>query len=79
MKIRYAFAALATLAIAVPSIASAEEIGIRVGGDRDRHEHREHREFRSHHAEMRVHRDYGRHRDHDRKVVIIKHRHHDRD
>jgi len=32
-KRAYAFAALATIAIATPTIASAEEFGVRVGGD----------------------------------------------
>ena len=34
-KLAYAFAALATIAIATPTIASAEEFGVRVGSDRD--------------------------------------------
>ena len=36
-KLAYALAALATIAVVTPTIASAEEFGIRVGGDRDMH------------------------------------------
>jgi hypothetical protein len=56
-------AAVAAIAIAAPSVASAEKIIIKRGGD--------------HHygprAEFRGHGDRGWHRGHDRKVVIIKH------
>jgi hypothetical protein len=82
-KLTLALAALATIAVAAPTIASAEEFGVRVGGDhqRDRGEFREHREFRGARAEFRDH-DRGMHRGWDRdrgnRTVIIK-RHHDRD
>jgi len=69
-KFGYVIAALGAIAIAVPSIASAETTVIKRGGDRDHFGAR---------AEM-MHRDHGRHegwRHHDRKVVIIKHRHHE--
>ena len=69
-KFGYVIAALGAIAIAVPSIASAETTVIKRGGDRDHFGAR---------AEM-MHRDRGRHegwRHHDRKVVIIKHRHHE--
>jgi Ni/Co efflux regulator RcnB len=60
MKIRYALAALAAIAVAAPSIASAETTVIKEGGH-----HRDHfrRDF---------HRDYHRdfHRHHDAKIVI---------
>jgi hypothetical protein len=62
-KLGYAIAALGLIAIAAPSIASAETVVIKRGGhhfDRSR-------------AEYRVHRDWHPHHD---KVVIIKHRHH---
>jgi hypothetical protein len=63
-KLGYVIATLGAIAIAAPSIASAEEMVIR--HDRDRSDAR---------AEM--HRDHGwRHHHHDR-VVVIKHRHHD--
>jgi hypothetical protein len=59
-KLGYVIAALATIAIAAPSIASAETIVVKRG---------DHHRFGAH-AEMR---DHGRHH-HDR-VVIVKHRH----
>jgi hypothetical protein len=72
-KLGYVIAALGAIAIAAPSIASAEDVVIK-RGDRDHHH------FGAR-AEFREHRDFGRHegwrRDHDRKVVIIKHRRHD--
>jgi len=69
-KLGYVIAALGAIAIAAPSIASAETTVIK-RGDRDHFGAR---------AEFREHRDRGlhegwRHR-HD-KVVIIKHRRHD--
>ena len=70
-KLGYVIAALGAMAVAAPSIASAEDIAIRNGG---------------HHplgarAEFREHRDHGwheawRHRHADR-VVIVKHPHHE--
>ena len=68
-KFGYIIAALGVMAIAAPSIASAESIVIKQGGDR-------HDGAR---AEFREHRDHGWHegrRHHDR-VVVIKHRRHD--
>jgi hypothetical protein len=76
-KFGYIIAALGTIAIAAPSIASAQDLVVR-GGDRDHHERRG--EFREHRAEFREHRDHGWHegwRRHHDKVVIIKHRRHD--
>ena len=62
-KFGYAIAALGAIAVAAPTIASAETVVIKRGGhhwDRAR-------------AEYRVHRDYGWHRgwhrDHDRVVI----------
>jgi len=66
-KFGYVIAALGAIAIAAPSIASAETVVIRHGGDHHRDGAR---------AEFREHRDHGW-RHHDRRVVIIKHRHHD--
>ena len=64
-KLGYAIAAFGLIAVAAPSIASAETVVIKHGGhhfDRSR-------------AEYRVHRDWHPHRD---KVVVIKHgRHYD--
>jgi hypothetical protein len=66
-KFGYIIAALATLAIAAPSIASAETIVIKRGGGY----HQGHGYGAR--AEFRGHRDRGWHRGHDRKVVVIKH------
>jgi hypothetical protein len=66
-KFGYVIAALGAIAIAAPSIASAETVVVREGGHRGAH------------AEFREHRDHGWHqgwRHHDR-MVIIKHRRHD--
>ena len=84
-KLAYALAALATIAVVTPTIASAEEFGIRVGGDRDMHRDRD-REFRGARAEFSYgEHDRGRHRGwyrgegrgHDRVVIIKRHRHWD--
>jgi hypothetical protein len=77
-KRAYAFAALATIAIATPTIASAEEFGVRVGGDRDMYRDRAFRGARAEFAygehDRGLHRGWyrGERRGHD-KVVIIKH------
>jgi hypothetical protein len=72
-KFGYLIAALGAIAIAAPSIASAETIVIK-RGDHHRDGAR---------AEYREHRDFGRHEGwrhrHGDRMVIIKHRHHDRD
>jgi len=69
-KFGYVIAALGAIAIAAPSIASAETVVVRHGG---------------HHygarAEFREHRDHGWHEGwhqrHADKVVIVRHRHHE--
>jgi hypothetical protein len=79
-KLSIALATLATIAVAAPTIASAEEFAIRVGGDhyRDRGEFRGRDEYRGARAEFRD-RDRGYHRGWDRdrgdRTVIIKRRH----
>jgi Ni/Co efflux regulator RcnB len=79
-KLSLALAALATIAVAAPTIASADESGVRIGGhSRDRGEFRDHREFRGAHAEYRNHDRGGWNRDHSHRMVIIKRHHHDRD
>jgi hypothetical protein len=70
-KFGYVIAALGALAIAAPSIASAEEFVVR---------HGDHHNFGAR-AEFREHRDHGwhegwRHRHADR-VVITRHHHRD--
>jgi hypothetical protein len=82
-KLGYVIAALGAMAIAAPSIASAETLVVK-HGDRDhmrKHgEFREHREHFRARAEFREHRERGWHRDrHHDKMVVIKHRGHDRD
>jgi hypothetical protein len=81
-KLGYVIAALGAMAIAAPSIASAETLVVKPG---DRDHLRSHGEFREHrdhlraHAEFREHREHGWHRDrHHDKMVIIKHRDRDR-
>jgi hypothetical protein len=70
-KFGYLVAALGAIAVAVPSIASAETVVIKRGGY--------HHDWDRARAEYRVHRDYGLHRgwwhDHDRdRVVVREHR-----
>ena len=83
-KLVLACAALATIAISLPSVASAEEFSVRVGGDRgmyrDGGDYRTSREFRGARAEYGYDRhDRGLHRgwykDHGERTVIIKKRH----
>src|ERR1700682_800707 len=70
-KLGYVIAALGAIAIAAPSIASAETVVIKRGGY-----------HQGYGARAEMHRDHGWRdhdhgwRHHDRKVVIIKHRHH---
>jgi hypothetical protein len=76
-KLSYVLAALAAIAVGAPTIASATEFGIHVGGDRDYYRDRD---FRGPRAEFYQH-DRGWHRgwshhDGDREVII---RHHHRD
>jgi hypothetical protein len=64
-KLGYVIAALGAMAIAAPSIASAETVVVEGG-------HHHHRDFG---PRGDMHRDHGWHH-HDR-VVIVRHRHHD--
>ena len=75
-KFSYVLAALATIAVGVPTIASATEFGVRIGSDRDYYVDRGYRGPR---AEFYGH-DRGWHRgwyhhdyDGDRGVVIRQH------
>ena len=71
-KLCYVLAALATVAVAAPSIASATEFGFRVGGDRDYYDDRDYRGPR---AEFYEHDRGWYHHDGDRMVIIKRHRH----
>ena len=73
-KFGYVIAALGAIAIAAPSIASAEEMVVRQGDHHRfgaRAEFREHRDFREH----REHRDHGWRGHHD--SMMVRHRHHE--
>jgi hypothetical protein len=65
-KLGFIAAAVAAIAIAAPSVASAEKIIIKRGGDHHRWGAR---------AEFRGHGDRGWHRGHGSKTVIIKRGH----
>jgi hypothetical protein len=73
-KLAYVFAALATLAVAAPTIASAEDFGFRIGSDRDYYRGRDYYgprvEFYRH--DNGWHRGWY-HRDGDREVIIRRH------
>jgi hypothetical protein len=74
-KFGYVLAALGTIVIAAPSIASAETVVVKRGGHHQGYGARA--EMHRDHGEM--HRDNGwhrGHRSHGDKVVIIKKRHH---
>jgi hypothetical protein len=64
-KLGYVIAALGAMAVAAPSIASAETVIVEGG-------HHHHRDFG---ARAEMHRDHGWHH-HDR-MVIVRHRHRD--
>ena len=78
-KLGYVLAALATLAVGVPTVASAEGFGLYIGGDRDYYGDRYYRDYRGPRAEFYEH-DRGWHRgwyNHDRDVIIRRHHHWD--
>jgi hypothetical protein len=70
-KLSYVLAALATVAVAVPTIASAGEFGFRVGGDRDHYYDRDYGRGFYHH-DRGWHRGWND-RDGDRTVIIKRH------
>jgi hypothetical protein len=75
-KLGYVIAALGAIAVAAPSIASAEDVVI---GHRDHDRYSDHDHFGAR-AESRQHRDHGWHegwRHHGDKVVITRHHHHE--
>lgn len=69
-KFGFVVAAVAALAIAAPSVASAQSVVIKTG---DRGMHRDHHHRYGARAEM--HRHHGWHRGH-KKVIVIKRGHH---
>ena len=76
-KLGYVAAALGAIAIALPSMASAETVIIKRGGHHYHDYGRARAEYRVPRAEYRVHRDYGMHRGwrhHDRDRVVIRER-----
>jgi hypothetical protein len=72
-KLSYVLAALAAIAVAAPTVASAQSFGFRIGGDRDYYRDRDYygprAEFYGH--DRGLHR--GWYRDDDRRVVIKRH------
>jgi hypothetical protein len=77
-RLSYVLAAVATIAVAAPTMASADSFGFRIGSDRDYYRDRDYRAPR---AELYEH-DRGLHRgwynrDADRTVVIKRHRYWD--
>lgn len=77
-KLSYVLAAVATIAVAAPTMASADSFGFRIGGDRDYYRDRDYRapraEFYEH--DRGLHRGWYNH-DADRTVVIKRHRYWD--
>jgi hypothetical protein len=75
-KLAYIFAAFAVVA---PALVNAEELGVRVGGDRDMYRDRDFRAARAEFAygedDRRVNRGRyrGAHRSHDRVVIVKRH------
>jgi hypothetical protein len=79
-KVSCVLAALATIVVAVPSVASAESFGFRIGSDPDYY-YRDRDYYRSPRVEFYRH-DRGLHRgwynhDGDRTVIIRRHRYWD--
>ncbi len=78
-KLSYVLAAVATIAVAVPTMASADSFGFRIGSDRDYYRDRDYyptprAEFYGH--DRGLHRGWYNH-DGDRTVVIKRHRYWD--
>ena len=78
-KLSYVLAALATIAVAAPTVASAEEFGFRIGGDRDYY--RDRGDYYGPRVGFYAHdRSYHRgwyDRDSDRMVIVKRHRYWD--
>lgn len=74
-KFGFVIAAVAALAIAVPSIASAQTVVIK-SGDRGMHRGHHHGEYRGARAQMHRHHGWDRGHGHHKKVIVIKRGHH---
>jgi hypothetical protein len=76
-KLSFVLAALAAIAVAAPSVASAESFSFRVGGDRDYYyrDRDDYRGPRFYDHDRGLHR--GWYRDGDRTVIIKRHRYWD--
>ena len=70
-KLSCVLAALATIAVAAPTVASAGGFGVRIGSDRDYYRDRD--DYR---GPRGLHRGWYNH-DGDRTVIIKRHRHWD--
>ena len=78
-KLSYVLAAVATIAVAAPTMASADSFGFRIGSDRDYYRDRDYypaprAEFYEH--DRGLHRGWYNHRG-DRTVIIKRHHHWD--
>ena len=81
-KLSYAIAALATLAVAAPSLANAAGVGIYVGGDRgygDRYDRYDGPRVRSYDHDRGWHRGWYHHDYDGDRGVVIRHHHWDVD
>jgi hypothetical protein len=76
-KFGFVIAAVAALAVAVPSIASAQTVVIK-SGERGMHRGHHHGEYRGARAYMPRHNGWHRGHGHHKKVIVVKrgHRHH---
>jgi hypothetical protein len=72
---KFVLAAVAAMAVAVPTIASATEFGVRIGGDRDYYRDRDYRgpraEFYGH--DRGWHRGWYHHDYYGARGVVIRH------
>jgi len=77
-KLSCVLAALATIAVAAPTVASAQGFSVRVGADRDYYRDRDYRAPRAgfYEHDRGLHRGWYHH-DGDRTVIIKRHRYWD--
>jgi len=76
-KLSCVLAALAALAVAAPTVASAQGFSVRVGSDRDYYRDRDYRAPRAefYARDRGLHRGWYKHDDGERTVIIKRHRH----